>query len=55
MHVFRPAQYVVNRLHDFQARAQGTAPQPGTMTAVAATLDERQIEEVAAYLSQPGS
>jgi cytochrome c553 len=46
------AQFVVNRLHEFQARAKGTAPQPGTMTAVAATLDERQIEEAAAYLSQ---
>jgi cytochrome c553 len=48
----QPAQFVINRLHEFQARAQGTAPQPGTMTAVAATLDERQIEEAAAYLSQ---
>jgi len=47
-----PAQFVINRLHEFQARAQGKAPQPGTMTAVAATLDEKQIEEAAAYLSQ---
>jgi cytochrome c553 len=48
----QPAQFVINRLHEFQARAHGTAPQPGTMTAVAATLDERQIQEAAAYLSQ---
>ena len=48
----QPAQFVINRLHEFQARAQGNAPQPGTMTAVAAALDERQIEEAAAYLSQ---
>jgi cytochrome c553 len=48
----QPAQFVVNRLHEFQARARGDTPPPGTMTAVAATLDERQIEEAAAYLSQ---
>lgn len=48
----QPAQFVINRLHEFQARAQGTVPQPGTMTAVAATLDEQQIQEAAAYLSQ---
>jgi cytochrome c553 len=47
-----PEQFVVNRLHEFQARAQGKAPQPGTMTAVAATLDDKQIEAAAAYLSQ---
>jgi cytochrome c553 len=52
MHVFHPAQYVINRLDDFQLRAKENVPQPGTMTAVAATLDARQIEEVAAYLSQ---
>jgi cytochrome c553 len=48
----QPALFVINRLHEFQARARGTAPRPGTMTAVAATLDERQIQEAAAYLSQ---
>jgi cytochrome c553 len=48
----QPAQFVVNRLHEFQSRARGSAPQPGTMTAVASTLDERQIEAAAAYLSQ---
>lgn len=47
----QPARFVVNRLREFQARAQAGAPQPGTMTAVAAMLDERQIEQAAAYLS----
>jgi cytochrome c553 len=47
-----PAQFVSNRLHEFQARAHGTAPEPGTMTAVAAMLDENQIAAAAAYLSQ---
>ncbi|MEA3180632.1 MAG: hypothetical protein QOI59_4155 [Gammaproteobacteria bacterium] len=47
-----PAQFVINRLHEFQARARGTTPQPGTMTAVAARLDEEQIEAAAAYLAQ---
>jgi cytochrome c553 len=47
-----PAQFVINRLHEFQARARKSVPQPGTMTAVAATLDESQIEAAAAYLSQ---
>jgi len=47
-----PAQFVINRLHEFQARARKAVPQPGTMTAVAATLDESQIKEAAAYLSQ---
>ena len=47
-----PAKFIVNRLHEFQARAQGKVPEPGTMTAVAATMDETQIEEAAAYLSQ---
>jgi cytochrome c553 len=49
-----PAQFVINRLHEFQARAQGKTPDPGTMTAVAAALDEKQIEAAAAYLSQLG-
>ena len=47
----QPAQFVINRLHEFQARARKSTPQPGTMTAVAATLDEQQIREAAAYLS----
>jgi cytochrome c553 len=48
----QPAQFVANRLHEFQARAQASAPQPGTMTAVAVGLNERQIQEAAAFLSQ---
>jgi cytochrome c553 len=47
-----PAQFVISRLHEFQARAQGKTPAPGSMTAVAAGLDEKQIEAAAAYLSQ---
>lgn len=46
-----PAAFVISRLHAFQARAQAGTSAPGTMTAVAATLNERQIEEAAAYLS----
>jgi len=48
----QPSQFVIDRLHEFQARAEAAAPQPGTMTAVAATLDEKQIAEAAAYLSR---
>jgi cytochrome c553 len=48
----QPAQFVIDRLHEFQARAQAKAPQPGTMTAVAATLDEKQIQAAAAYLAR---
>ena len=46
-----PAAFIVARLHEFQARAKGKKPAPGTMTAVAAMLSDTQIEEVAAYLS----
>jgi cytochrome c553 len=38
-------------LHEFQARAQAAPAKPGTMTAVAAKLNDTQIEQVAAYLS----
>ena len=48
----QPAKFVLDRLHEFQARARAKAPQPGTMTAVAATLDEKQIEATAAYLAR---
>ena len=48
----QPAQFVIDRLHEFQARARAKAPQPGTMTAVAATLDENQIQAAAAYLAR---
>jgi cytochrome c553 len=46
-----PAAFVVARLHEFQARAKGKMPAPGSMTAVAAKLSDTQIEEAAAYLS----
>jgi cytochrome c553 len=48
----QPAAYTVQRIHDFQARAKAKAPQPGTMTAVAATMSESQVAEAAAYLAQ---
>ena len=48
----QPAQFVIDRLHEFQARARAKAPRPGTMTAVAATLNESQIQAAAAYLSR---
>ena len=51
----QPARFVIDRLHEFQARARQKAPQPGSMTAEAAKLEETQIQEVAAYLSQLGS
>jgi cytochrome c553 len=51
----QPAQFVIDRLHEFQARAQAKPPQPGTMTAVAATLDESQIQAAAVYLSRLGT
>jgi cytochrome c553 len=47
----QPAAFVINRLHEFQARARANAPDPLTMTDVAAHLDEVQIRQVAAYLS----
>ena len=48
----RPAQFVVDRVHAFQARAREKTPAPGTMTAVSAQLTDRQIDAAAAYLSQ---
>jgi cytochrome c553 len=48
----QPAQFVIDRLHEFQERARGKTPDPGTMTAVSTTLNEQLIEEAAAYLSQ---
>ncbi|HEV7574861.1 MAG TPA: c-type cytochrome [Caldimonas sp.] len=50
----QPAQFLVDRLHEFQARARAKTPDAGSMTAVAALLDELQIEESAAYLSKLG-
>ncbi|WP_175150770.1 c-type cytochrome [Paraburkholderia ultramafica] len=49
-----PAAFTVARLHEFQARAKAAPAKPGTMTAIAATLDDTQIEQVAAYLSVTG-
>ncbi|MFL9906276.1 c-type cytochrome [Paraburkholderia sp. RL17-337-BIB-A] len=49
-----PAAFTVARLHEFQARAKASPPKAGTMTAVAATLNDTQIEQVAAYLSVTG-
>jgi cytochrome c553 len=48
----QPARFLIDRLHEFQTRAQQKPPQSGTMTAVASTLDETQIEAAAAYLSR---
>jgi cytochrome c553 len=50
----QPAQFVIDRIHEFQARARNAIPQPGTMTAVAAMMSEDQVQAAAAYLSQPG-
>jgi cytochrome c553 len=47
----QPQKFVVDRLHEFQQRAKGATPKPGTMTAVSAALTERQIIQVASYLS----
>jgi cytochrome c553 len=47
----QPAEYVVDRLHAYQARARAATPEPATMRAVAAHLSEAQVRQVAAYLS----
>jgi cytochrome c553 len=47
----QPATFLVNRLNEFQARAKAKAPEFGTMTEVATHLNEKQIRQVAAYLS----
>ena len=49
-----PAAFVVDRLHEFQARAKVKPPAAGSMTAVAAKLNDTQIDEAAAYLSVIG-
>jgi cytochrome c553 len=48
----QPARFVIDRLHEFQRRAQEKPAKPGSMTAVAAMMSEQQIEVSAAYLSQ---
>jgi cytochrome c553 len=50
----QPAQFVIDRIHEFQARARNAVPKPGTMTAVAAVMSESQVQAAAAYLSHPG-
>jgi cytochrome c553 len=50
----QPAQFVIGRIQEFQARARNAAPKPGTMTGVAAMMSESQTQAAAAYLSQPG-
>jgi cytochrome c553 len=47
----QPMAFVVDRLHEFQARARTKTPAPASMTAVSATLSEAQITQVAAFLS----
>jgi cytochrome c553 len=47
----QPAAYLIQRLHEFQARARVKTPDPLTMTDVAAHLNEAQIEQAAAYFS----
>jgi cytochrome c553 len=49
-----PAAFTIARLHEFQTRAKDGVPKPGTMTAVAASLNDTQIDQVAAYLSVTG-
>jgi cytochrome c553 len=49
-----PAAFTIARLHEFQMRAEAGQGKPGTMTAVAASLNEMQIEQAAAYLSVTG-
>jgi cytochrome c553 len=46
-----PAAFTIARLHEFQARAKAATAKPGSMTAIAAKLNDVQIEQVAAYLS----
>ncbi|WP_148669203.1 c-type cytochrome [Burkholderia pyrrocinia] len=46
-----PATFTIARLHEFQTRARQPPPKPGSMTAVAAALDETQFRRVAAFLS----
>ena len=45
------AQFITDRILEFQARAREKAPAPGSMTAVSTTLSGDQIQSAAAYLS----
>ena len=48
----QPSRYIVSRLHEFQARARIKGKPPGAMTQVAASMDESQVQQAAAYLSR---
>jgi cytochrome c553 len=48
----QPAQFIIDRIHEFQERARQKAPQAGSMTAVSTTLTQDQIKATAAYLSR---
>ena len=50
--VAEPPAFIVARLHEFQARAKQAPPPPNSMTAVASKMNEDQILQAAAYLSQ---
>jgi cytochrome c553 len=46
------AAFTVSRLHEFQERAKTGKAAPGSMTAVSAKMNDAQITQAAAYLSQ---
>jgi cytochrome c553 len=47
----QPLAFIVDRLHEFQARAKTGTPAPASMTSIAAAMSESQIAQAAAYLS----
>lgn len=47
----QPASYLAKRLQDFQAKGRAMVPEQGSMTAVAMSLDQAQIKQVAFYFS----
>jgi len=48
----QPASYLVERLHQLQARAKMPHTDPATMALLAARMSEAQVAAAAAYLSQ---
>jgi cytochrome c553 len=50
-----PAAFTIARLHEFQARAKSSTPEPGSMTAVAASPNDTQIEQVARLFVRYGA
>jgi cytochrome c553 len=44
--------FTISRLHEFQGRAKAAKAAPGSMTAVSANMNEAEIHQAAAYLSQ---